>query len=94
MSETTDSITPGTFLNTLRQAFPQFAEVSRASGMKGLGASYAQQGTETLVSNAAYRSYHMCYRCGRVLGANDECSEGSAWTSRTFVRNIAKQEVR
>ena len=48
MGKTTDSVTPGRFLNTLRQAFPQFAEMSRQGGgmMKALGggAMYAQQG--------------------------------------------------
>ena len=48
MRSTTDAVTPAPFLNALRQAFPQFAEMARgASGqLKGLGggAMYAQQG--------------------------------------------------
>ncbi|KAI0791020.1 cysteine proteinase [Abortiporus biennis] len=49
MSKTTDEVTPTTFLSSLRQAFPQFAEQSRSggSGLKALmGAGYAQQDAE------------------------------------------------
>lgn len=48
MSKTTDAVTPAPFLNALRQAFPQFAEMSRQGGaMKSLGgAMYAQQGLQ------------------------------------------------
>lgn len=47
MSKTTEEVTPAGFLNTLRQAFPQFAERARApSGLatKGMMGAYAQQG--------------------------------------------------
>lgn len=49
MSKTTDSVTPSNFVAALRQAFPQFAEQTRASGIKALmGGGFAQQG------NASY----------------------------------------
>ncbi len=44
MTRTTEGVTPNAFLQALRQAFPQFAEMSRAGAMKGLRAAYAQQG--------------------------------------------------
>lgn len=44
MSRTTDSVIPSTFLTTLRQAFPQFAEQSRSNKGAGGFAMYAQQG--------------------------------------------------
>ena len=45
MANTTESVTPSAFLAALRHAFPQFAEQSRATGMKALmGGGYAQQG--------------------------------------------------
>ncbi|KAI0689726.1 cysteine proteinase [Cerioporus squamosus] len=47
MAKTTDSVTPSAFLAALRHAFPQFAEQSRATGMKALmGGGYAQQDAE------------------------------------------------
>ncbi|KAI0772406.1 cysteine proteinase [Trametes elegans] len=47
MSRTTESVTPASFLAALRSAFPQFAEQTRGSGMKGLlGGGYAQQDAE------------------------------------------------
>ncbi|EJF59278.1 cysteine proteinase [Dichomitus squalens LYAD-421 SS1] len=47
MAKTTDSVTPTAFLAALRQAFPQFAEQSRATGLKLLqGGVYAQQDAE------------------------------------------------
>ncbi|KAI0742901.1 cysteine proteinase [Daedaleopsis nitida] len=47
MSSTTDSVTPSLFLAALRHAFPQFAEQSRATGLKALmGGGYAQQDAE------------------------------------------------
>ncbi|KAM5537454.1 hypothetical protein V8D89_008973 [Ganoderma adspersum] len=47
MANTTDSVTPTTFLSALRQAFPQFAEMSRGGAFKALGgAAYAQQDAE------------------------------------------------
>ncbi|KAF8064043.1 hypothetical protein FPV67DRAFT_199304 [Lyophyllum atratum] len=46
MSRTTDSITPMTFLSTLRQVNPQFAEMDRSSKASGLGRGYAQQDAE------------------------------------------------
>ncbi|KAI0076894.1 cysteine proteinase [Panus rudis PR-1116 ss-1] len=45
MSRTTEAVTPTGFLSALRQAYPQFAELSRG-GAKGLGAAYAQQDAE------------------------------------------------
>lgn len=44
MSRTTDSFVPMQFLASLRQSFPQFAEVSRSGGANKLLAAYAQQG--------------------------------------------------
>jgi len=44
MSRTVDSFTPMQFLASLRQSFPQFAEVSRSGGANKLLAAYAQQG--------------------------------------------------
>ncbi|KAI0744597.1 cysteine proteinase [Earliella scabrosa] len=47
MANTTESVTPSAFLAALRHAFPQFAEQSRATGMKALmGGGYAQQDAE------------------------------------------------
>ncbi|KAI8996329.1 cysteine proteinase [Trametes punicea] len=47
MAKTTESVTPSAFLAALRQAFPQFAEQTRATGMKALlGGGYAQQDAE------------------------------------------------
>ncbi|RDX47629.1 cysteine proteinase [Lentinus brumalis] len=47
MAKTTDSVTPSAFLAALRHAFPQFAEQSRATGVKALmGGGYAQQDAE------------------------------------------------
>ncbi|EIW56517.1 cysteine proteinase [Trametes versicolor FP-101664 SS1] len=47
MSKTTDSVTPSNFVAALRQAFPQFAEQTRASGIKALmGGGFAQQDAE------------------------------------------------
>ncbi|KAI0369345.1 cysteine proteinase [Pilatotrama ljubarskyi] len=47
MAKTTDSVTPTAFLASLRHAFPQFAEQTRATGLKGLlGGGYAQQDAE------------------------------------------------
>ncbi|KAI0354233.1 cysteine proteinase [Trametes cingulata] len=47
MAKTTDSVTPSAFLAALRHAFPQFAEQTRATGLKGLlGGGYAQQDAE------------------------------------------------
>ncbi|KAI0726971.1 cysteine proteinase [Fomitopsis betulina] len=46
MSRTTDSVIPSTFLTTLRQAFPQFAEQSRSNKGAGGFAMYAQQDAE------------------------------------------------
>lgn len=45
MSSTTEAVTPAPFLNALRQAFPQFAEVSRREGAmsKMLGGPVAAQ---------------------------------------------------
>lgn len=57
MSQTADSVTPSAFLAALRQAFPQFAEMSRASGMKALaGGGYAQQGiyNQTAAKSSLY----------------------------------------
>lgn len=51
MSRTTDAVVPATFLAALRQAFPQFAEVSRSGGIKGMPAMYAQQGTSLALNN-------------------------------------------
>ncbi len=46
MGKTTDGVTPSGFLAALRHAYPQFAELSRAGGLKALmGGGYAQQGT-------------------------------------------------
>ena len=45
MAKTTDSVTPSAFVAALRHAFPQFAEQSRATGLKAImGGGYAQQG--------------------------------------------------
>ena len=44
MSRTTDSFVPMQFLASLRQSFPQFAEVSRSGGANKILAAYAQQG--------------------------------------------------
>lgn len=45
MTHTTEAVTPSSFLSDLRRAFPQFAEMSRATGaMKAFGGAYAQQG--------------------------------------------------
>jgi ubiquitin carboxyl-terminal hydrolase 14 len=44
MSRTVDSFVPIQFLASLRQSFPQFAEVSRGGGTNKLLAAYAQQG--------------------------------------------------
>ena len=53
MAKTTDSVTPAAFLAALRSAFPQFAEQSRATGLKGLmGGGYAQQGKNSMNSEA------------------------------------------
>ncbi|THG95150.1 hypothetical protein EW026_g6448 [Hermanssonia centrifuga] len=56
MSKTTEAVTPMSFLTSLRQAFPQFAEMARSSGgMKGLTGGYAQQDAEecwTQMTNA------------------------------------------
>ncbi|CDO68739.1 hypothetical protein BN946_scf184989.g5 [Trametes cinnabarina] len=47
MAKTTESVTPSAFLAALRQAFPQFAEQTRSSGIKALlGGGYAQQDAE------------------------------------------------
>jgi ubiquitin carboxyl-terminal hydrolase 14 len=46
MSRTTDVYVPLQFLAALRQAFPQFAELSRAGGNKGMQA-FAQQGKQS-----------------------------------------------
>ncbi|KAG5653925.1 hypothetical protein H0H81_009282 [Sphagnurus paluster] len=47
MSRTTDSITPMTFLSTLRQVNPQFAEMDRSgSKIPGMPGGYAQQDAE------------------------------------------------
>ncbi|TCD68576.1 deubiquitinating enzyme [Steccherinum ochraceum] len=45
MSSTVDEVTPTPFLLSLREAFPQFAEMSR-SGNKMMGGGYAQQDAE------------------------------------------------
>lgn len=46
MSRTTDSITPMTFLQVLRQVNPQFAELDRREHAHGMMAGYAQQDAE------------------------------------------------
>ncbi|KAF5372026.1 hypothetical protein D9615_008092 [Tricholomella constricta] len=46
MSRTTDSITPMSFLSTLRQVNPQFAEMDRGSKVPGMAGGYAQQDAE------------------------------------------------
>ncbi|KAI0673157.1 cysteine proteinase [Trametes maxima] len=47
MAKTTESVTPSAFVAALRHAFPQFAEQTRATGIKGLlGGGYAQQDAE------------------------------------------------
>ncbi|KAG6812904.1 hypothetical protein H0H92_015456 [Tricholoma furcatifolium] len=46
MSRTTDTITPITFLQTLRQVNPQFAEMDRGEKRPGMAAGYAQQDAE------------------------------------------------
>ncbi|KAG5641931.1 hypothetical protein DXG03_003957 [Asterophora parasitica] len=46
MSRTTDSITPLSFLSTLRQVNPQFAELDRGSKLPGVAGGYAQQDAE------------------------------------------------
>ena len=50
MSRTADSFIPMQFLASLRQNFPQFAEVSRSGGANKLLAAYAQQGDLRLCS--------------------------------------------
>ncbi|KAF5383880.1 hypothetical protein D9757_007411 [Collybiopsis confluens] len=52
MSRTSDSINPGSFLNTLREVNPQFAERDRSAKgkMMGMGGGYAQQDAEECYS--------------------------------------------
>lgn len=44
MSRTAEPFVPMQFLASLRQTFPQFAEVSRSGGANKILAAYAQQG--------------------------------------------------
>ena len=49
MAKTTDSVTPSAFVAALRHAFPQFAEQSRATGLKAImGGGYAQHGLHSI----------------------------------------------
>ena len=83
MTKTTDEVTPTNFLLSLRQAFPQFAEMSRGQG--GMKGGYAQQGKLHDCSRCSLEFTHLVtiYRCGGVLGTDDQRSAGRtgfAWS--------------
>jgi len=69
MSRTADSFIPMQFLASLRQSFPQFAEVSRSGGANKLLAAYAQQGelrarpliTVPLENSEPFQDAEECY---------------------------------
>lgn len=82
MTKTTDEVTPGSFLQSLRQAFPQFAEMARGpGGMKGM---YAQQGMLSCRSDLfeCHKLNTVLCRCGGMLGAACQLVAQRAWTSR------------
>ncbi len=96
MSKTTEAVTPMSFLTSLRQAFPQFAEMARSSGgMKGLTGGYAQQGW--LLYHAQSRSILtkcLHVRRRRMLDSDDQCSQRCSWPSRTVgIRTSCFEEV-
>lgn len=93
MSRTTESVVPGGFLASLRQAFPQFAE--RAQNSKAIGtmlAAYSQQGLcdEGCCGRIAHSPIH---RCRRVLDTADKFAQGSTGTPCIFFGSVSLQEV-
>lgn len=77
MKSTIDAVTPAPFLNALRTAFPQFAEMARGGGaIKSFGgAMYAQQGECTFEQTVQEEGLTRG-RCGGVLDADYACAQG------------------
>ena len=87
MSTTTESVTPAVFLAALRHAFPQFAEMSRASGMKALigGGGYAQQGASSLP--------HAYYIAGRDSWESCRCEVLKTGLSSTDSMRYSQKKI-
>ncbi|GLB44135.1 putative peptidase C19 family protein [Lyophyllum shimeji] len=89
MSRTTDSITPMTFLSTLRQVNPQFAEVDRGGKGVGIPAGYAQQDAEECLGVIINTLRNVP---GVPSGATP--SEPSAVSTKKFVEQFLMGEMR
>lgn len=83
MSNTTDGVTPFSFLQMLRQAAPQFAERARGSkggnGILDMG-GYAQQGEffSLLLWNVKHRPLHRCnFQFERMNEQRTTCAHSS-----------------
>ena len=74
MSRTVDSFIPLQFLASLRQSFPQFAEVSGGGGANKILAAYAQQGSLYHQGSLLGDSEPFSRRRGMLLSDNWECS--------------------
>ncbi|KAG6911096.1 hypothetical protein DXG01_004611 [Tephrocybe rancida] len=86
MSRTADTITPLTFLSTLRQVNPQFAEMDRGgSKMPGTAAGYAQQDAEECFGQ-------IINTLRNVPGLNaDGSSSGSSAIASTGTKKFVEQ---
>ncbi|KAG6866310.1 hypothetical protein C0991_005777 [Blastosporella zonata] len=85
MSRTTDSITPMSFLSTLRQVNPQFAEMDRGSKVSGMAAGYAQQDAEECFGQ-------IINTLRNVPGLNvDGTSSGSSAVATTETKKFVEQ---
>jgi len=100
MSRTADSFIPMQFLGSLRQAFPQFAEVSGSGGANKLLAAYAQQDAEEcysqIVGNAlrdvpgpSGKKFIEAYMMSRVR-KELKCDEAPDEPATTSTENVLK----
>ncbi|KAG6857024.1 hypothetical protein H0H87_010697 [Tephrocybe sp. NHM501043] len=85
MSRTADSINPMSFLSTLRQVNPQFAEMDRGSKLPGMAAGYAQQDAEECFGQ-------IIHTLRNVPGLNaDGTSSGSSAVATSETKKFVEQ---